>query len=264
MVTAASSEIDNVRDGAPSWVFLVPVSFAVAVTRSRVETTPDILCGWHHMTSKVCDECGRPPGEEDLMALRRQRDAAATVKDAAALNGAVRKPGTHVAKDVTSNASRNSATRNSSARSSGKEGITPARAKRLISVGKVVAPLLAPYALAAAGVARAQWDDYRARKLGVSPDQLGAYSGRGGALHARISRIAQALPELTDAPGDRPVSDAARAFARETGPRLADLSVAVRAAEQMPATRRRTAFRAVSGELDQIETGLLTQLGLRV
>jgi hypothetical protein len=201
------------------------------------------------------------PGEEDLMALRRRRNAAATEKGATPASGTAKKDAKKAAKDLRK-AGRNAKVAAQDAGHAAKEGLTPARAKRAIAVGKVVAPLLAPYAMAAAGVARAQWDDYRARRLGVSPDQLGAYSGRGGALHARISRIAEALPELTDAPGDRPADDTARAFARDAGPRLADLSVAVRAAEQMPAARRRTAFRAVGRELDRIEAELLTHLGI--
>jgi hypothetical protein len=136
--------------------------------------------------------------------------------------------------------------------------LTPSRAKRLIGVGKAVAPLLAPYALAAAGVARARWDEYRAARLGVDPMQLGAYTGPGGALHARLSRMAEALDELdrrTDAP-------AAREFTAATRPRLADLAVAVRAAEQMPPARRRTAYRAIGRELDRIEETLLRHLGV--
>jgi hypothetical protein len=38
--------------------------------------------------------------------------------------------------------------------------------------------------------------------------------------------------------------------------------VAVRAAEQMPAARRRAAFRAIGGELDGIELTLLDHLGV--
>ncbi|MCW0213031.1 MAG: DUF6474 family protein [Pseudonocardia sp.] len=136
--------------------------------------------------------------------------------------------------------------------------LTPARAKRMIGVGKAVAPLLVPYAIAGAGVARERWDLHRARRLGVAPDQLGRYTGRGGTLHARISRIAEALGEL-----DAGKTTAARRFATETRPRLADLAVAVRAAEQMPSPRRRTAFKAVSGELDRIEVQLLDHLGVR-
>jgi hypothetical protein len=137
---------------------------------------------------------------------------------------------------------------------------TAARAKRLIGVGRAVAPLLAPYALAAATVVRAQYDAYRAGRLGVEPGQLSKYSGPGGALHARISRISETLDRLTtDGTGD---AEANRAFIADTRPRLEDLAVAVRAAQQMPTPRRRTAHRAVGAELDRIEVALLTRLGV--
>ncbi|MHA6628998.1 DUF6474 family protein [Pseudonocardia sichuanensis] len=139
--------------------------------------------------------------------------------------------------------------------------LTAARAKRMIGVGKAVAPLLAPYALAAAGVARARWDAYRAARLGVEPGQLATYAGPGGALHARLSRLAQALDEL-ESGSESDTTNAARSFAAETRPRLADLAVAVRAAEQMPTTRRRTAYRAIGGELDRLEVALLRHLGI--
>jgi hypothetical protein len=133
--------------------------------------------------------------------------------------------------------------------------LTAARAKRLIGVGTAIAPLLAPYALAAASVARGAWDARRAARLGVAADQLSAYSGPGGALHARLSRVAEALGELDE-------EDREHAFATATRPRLADLAVAVRAAEQMPSARRRTAYRAIGAELDRIEIDLLGHLGV--
>lgn len=139
--------------------------------------------------------------------------------------------------------------------------LTAARAKRMIGVSKAVAPLLAPYALAAAGVARARWDAYRAARLGVDPGQLSAYAGPGGALHARLSRMAEALDEL-ESGGEAHSTGAARRFAADTRPRLADLAVAVRAAEQMPTPRRRTAYRAIGGELDRLEVALLNHLGV--
>jgi hypothetical protein len=146
------------------------------------------------------------------------------------------------------------------ARRTGKP-FTAARAKRMIGVGKAVAPLLAPYALAAAGIARARWDAYRAARLGVEPGQLSAYAGPGGTLHARLSRMAQALDEL-ESGAEAHATSAARSFAAETRPRLADLAVAVRAAEQMPTARRRTAYRAIGGELDRHEIALLHHLGV--
>jgi hypothetical protein len=142
-----------------------------------------------------------------------------------------------------------------------RQPLTAARARRLIGVSKAVAPLLAPYALALAGVARARWDAYRAARLGVDPTQLSAYAGPGGALHARLSRVAEALGELESRTHAQP-TEAARKFVADTRPRLVDLSVAVRAAEQMPTARRRTAYRAIGGELDRIEIDLLTHLGI--
>lgn len=136
-----------------------------------------------------------------------------------------------------------------------------ARAKRYIALSRVVAPVLAPYAMAAAGTLRHRWDDRRSRRLGVSPDELGGYSGRGGQLHARISRIARTFGELK-ADGSTERSPQAKAFVDTNEPRLHDFAAAVRAAEQMPAPRRKAAFRAVSRDLDRIEVELLTHLGI--
>jgi hypothetical protein len=134
--------------------------------------------------------------------------------------------------------------------------LTAAKAKRLIGVGTAIAPLLAPYAMAAAGAARARWDAHRAARMGVEPDRLSSFAGRGGALHARLSRVAETLSALDGR------AAAADRFAAEVRPRLTDLAVAVRAAERMPAPRRRTALRAVGVELDRIEVDLLAHLGL--
>ena len=136
--------------------------------------------------------------------------------------------------------------------------LTGKQAKRMIGVGTAGAPQLAPYALAAAGVARGAWDARRAARLGVATDQLAAYSGPGGALHARLSRVAEALTDLESAHD----TEAARTFVADTRPRLADLAVAVRAAEQMPTARRRTAYRAIGQELDRTEIDLLAHLGV--
>ncbi len=137
-----------------------------------------------------------------------------------------------------------------------------AKAKRYVAVGKVVAPLLAPYAMAAAGTLRHRWDDHRSRRLGVSPDELGSYSGRGGQLHARLSRIARSLDEL-EADGTTGRNPEAARFVTTHRPRLHDFAAAVRAAEQMPTHRRKAAYRAVSNDLDRIEVELLSFLGVR-
>jgi hypothetical protein len=140
--------------------------------------------------------------------------------------------------------------------------LTPAKAKRLFGVAKVVAPLLAPYAMAAAGGVRQRWDVRRARRLGVTPEQLGSHTGRGGALRARLGAIAMTLAELREA-SEGQTSQAAQRFAVATEPRLGDLASAIRVAEQMPASRRRVAQKAISGELDRIEQQLLKYLGIQ-
>jgi hypothetical protein len=189
------------------------------------------------------------------MGLRRRSGDDASSADATAVAAATKKKAGRAARKA--DAATESTGADLARRT--RQPLTASRAKRLIGVSKAVAPLLAPYALAAAGVLRARWDAYRAARLGVDPSQLSAYAGPGGALHARLSRVAEALSELESRAG---ASDAARTFAVETRPRLADLAVAVRAAEQMPTARRRTAYRAIGRELDRIEIDLLTHLGI--
>ena len=59
------------------------------------------------------------------------------------------------------------ATEQAGAELAARKPLTAAKAKRMIGISKAVAPLLAPYALAAATVARGRWDAYRAARLGV-------------------------------------------------------------------------------------------------
>lgn len=134
--------------------------------------------------------------------------------------------------------------------------ITTSNAKRAIGVAKIVVPVVAPFAIKAAGWARGRWDEARARRLGVAPELLPGISGRGAVLHARLSRLAMSLHDLAE----RRPDDAA--FGTETDARLLDLSAAMRAAELMPAARRRAAHRAVAAELDVLEAELLRRLGV--
>lgn len=144
-----------------------------------------------------------------------------------------------------------------------KDGFTPARAKNAIAVAKVlgpvVLPVVTPYVVQGAAAVRDRWDRRRARKLGVSVDDLGQYSGRGGTLHARIAGAATGLNELR-------VKDSATAdelaFADSAESTLHQLAAAVRAAERMPTPRRKAAHRAVAAELDRIEDRLLAALGI--
>jgi hypothetical protein len=141
-------------------------------------------------------------------------------------------------------------------RSAGTAKFTPKKAKNAVAVAKVIGPALVPvimpFAAKAAAVLREYKDNRRAHRLGVPVDDLAKFTGKGGALHARIAGLADALATLQ---GDKP-------FVDETQATLTQLTAAVRAAERMPAPRRKAAHRAVATELEQLEQRLLHKLGL--
>lgn len=136
--------------------------------------------------------------------------------------------------------------------------LTPGSAKNMLGVAKIlgpaVLPVIAPYALKAASAARDGLDRYRARKLGIDVADLAEYSGRGGALHARLVGADQSLAEMESRESDREFA----VRGRET---LTKLAAAVRAAERMPTARRKAAHKAVAAELDPIEREILRRLG---
>jgi uncharacterized protein DUF6474 len=141
--------------------------------------------------------------------------------------------------------------------------ITPRKAKNALAVAKIIGPavipVVAPIALRAAGEVRDRIDRIKARRLGVPVGDLSKYSGRGGALHARISGVAGAIEELR---GRKDATDADRTFADKSELTLRQLAAAVRAAERMPSARRRAAHKAVATELDGLEQRLLVRLGV--
>ncbi len=145
----------------------------------------------------------------------------------------------------------------------GEARITPKKAKNAIAVAKVIGPavipVVAPLAVRAAGAARELYDRYQARKLGVAVDQLGEYTGRGAALHARIAGLAQGCEDLRTSEKATPADIE---FAKSAAGTLEQLSASVRAAERMPTARRKSVHRAIAGELERLEGQLLHRLGI--
>lgn len=142
--------------------------------------------------------------------------------------------------------------------------LTPGTAKKFVGVAKILGPVLAPYAARAAAAAREGYERARAYQLGVPVDDLGRFTGKGAALHARIAGDAQALRDLRSRTGERPDQDqvTVEQFAEAAETRLGDLTSAVRAAERMPVARRRSVHQATASELDRIENDLLRRFGL--
>ena len=142
--------------------------------------------------------------------------------------------------------------------------LTGAKIKRYIGIARIVVPVVAPIVYQAVGTARDRWDTHRARQFGVAPDELAEFTGRGAALYARIHNLALSARDLRSrhGDGDDARSGEVRSFVDDAQQRLNDLESAVRAAEQMPGSRRRSAHVAVGGELDRIENRLLALWGV--
>ncbi|MTD58312.1 DUF6474 family protein [Amycolatopsis pithecellobii] len=142
-------------------------------------------------------------------------------------------------------------------------GLTPKKARNAVSVAKIivpaVTPVLAPLAVRAAGAAREAYDRYQARKLGVPVERLPEFTGRGAGLLARIAGVSDALDTLRKS---ERASDDDQKFAADAQATLEQLTAAVRAAERMPAARRKAAHHAVSTELERLEREILQHLGV--
>ncbi|MEE6167323.1 MULTISPECIES: DUF6474 family protein [unclassified Mycolicibacterium] len=137
--------------------------------------------------------------------------------------------------------------------------LSPTRIRRLLTVTRLLAPVLVPLVYRGAMAARGAIDERRADQLGVPLSQLGQFSGHGAQLSARIAGAEQSLRQVADkAPKDAETKQ----FVAAITDRLSDLSAAVAAAEHMPTARRRGAHAAIAAQLDGIDADLLARLGL--
>ncbi|SDP96132.1 hypothetical protein SAMN04487905_11942 [Actinopolyspora xinjiangensis] len=135
--------------------------------------------------------------------------------------------------------------------------VTPGNARKVVGVVRVIGPVLAPYAAQAASAARETYERARARRLGVTVAEVDRFSGRGAALHARIAGDSAALRDLREQGVQDDPGNEVREFVDSAQRRLSELASTVRAAERMPSGRRRSAHRAVRGELGRMEDDLL-------
>lgn len=135
----------------------------------------------------------------------------------------------------------------------------PARIRRLLTVTRLLAPVLVPLIYRAATAARGALDERRADRLGVPLAQLGQFSGHGAELSARISGAEQTLRQVAE---KKPKDAETKQFVAAINERLTDLAAAVTAAENMPTARRRGAHAAIAAQLDGIDADLMARLGL--
>ncbi len=137
--------------------------------------------------------------------------------------------------------------------------LSPTRIRRVLTVSRLLAPVLTPLIYRAAVAARAMIDQRRADQLGIPLAQIGQFSGHGAQLSARIAGAEKSLLIVQE---KKPKDAETKQFVTAIGERLRDLSAAVTAAENMPSARRRAAHAAISAQLDGIEADLMARLGL--
>jgi Family of unknown function (DUF6474) len=137
--------------------------------------------------------------------------------------------------------------------------LSPTRIRRILTVSRLLAPIVVPLAYRVAIAARGLIDQRRADQLGVPLAQIGQFSGHGGRLSARIAGAGQSLRTVQE---KKPKDVETKQFVAAISERLTDLSAAVTAAENMPAARRRAAHTTISRQLDEIDADLMARLGL--
>ncbi len=137
--------------------------------------------------------------------------------------------------------------------------LSPTRIRRLLTVSRLLAPIVVPLAYRVAIAARGLIDQRRADQLGVPLAQIGRFSGHGGQLSARIAGAEQSLRSVQD---NKPKDAETKQFTAAISDRLTDLAAAVAAAENMPTVRRRGAQATISRQLDEIDADLMARLGL--
>lgn len=137
--------------------------------------------------------------------------------------------------------------------------LSPTRIRRTLTVSRLLAPIVVPVAYRVAIAARGYIDERRADRLGVPLSQIGQFSGHGGQLSARIAGAEHSLRLVAE---KNPKDAENKRFVAAITDRLRDLSAAVTAAENMPASRRRAAHTAIAEQLDAIDADLLARLGL--
>ena len=136
---------------------------------------------------------------------------------------------------------------------------SPTRIRRMLTVTRLLAPIVVPLFYRAAVAARGYLDERRADRLGVPLSQIGQFSGHGAALSARIAGAEHSLRLVAE---KKPKDAETQQFVAAITERLRDLSAAVAAAENMPTTRRRAAHAAIAEQLDGIDADLMARLGL--
>lgn len=137
--------------------------------------------------------------------------------------------------------------------------LSPTRIRRVLTVARLLTPVVVPVAYRAAMTVRGLIDERRADRLGVSLAEVGQFSGYGSKLLARITAAESALHKVQS---HKPKDAETKQFVTALTDQLGDLSTAVTAAQSMPSGRRRSTYTAIADQLDGIDADLMARLGV--
>ena len=115
--------------------------------------------------------------------------------------------------------------------------LSPTRIRRVLTVSRLLAPIVVPVAYRVAIAARGLIDQRRADQLGVPLAQIGQFSGHGGRLSARVAGAEQSL---------RTVHEKQAQGSRDQAVRGRDLRAAHRPRRRRSPPRRTCPPRAVA------------------
>lgn len=121
---------------------------------------------------------------------------------------------------------------------------------RYSSAARTVAPFLLPLLYRGLTFLRAQLEGNKARRLGVSADELAQFSGYGAPLKARISGMRNSVR----------ISSLSTGFIQDVEDRLEELDASVDNAERMTPEQRVRAHRKITKELDQLASQIQDKL----
>ena len=115
--------------------------------------------------------------------------------------------------------------------------------KRYAGAARTAAPLLLPLVYRAIVTGRQQLEERRAKKAGVTTDQLASFAGHGASIKARTQGIRNTVDENSSLPAG---------FKRDIKERLDDLDAAVDNAELMTPQQRRRAHGSINRDIDLV------------
>jgi len=98
--------------------------------------------------------------------------------------------------------------------------LSPTRIRRVLTVSRLLAPIVVPLVYRAAIAARAFIDERRADRLGVPLSQVGQFSGHGAQLSARIAGAEKSLRAVAE---KKPKDAETKQFVAAMTERLGDL-----------------------------------------